>query len=424
MQRDLTFESPRAATRRPAPRRGRSSTGTATGGLFLLVAIALVSLNLRPAVVAIGPLAESIRSDTGLDSVAISLLTTLPLLCFGAFAAVGPRLARRVGLERAVLVAVVLLVAGVALRLLPPTTALFLGSLVAGVGIALGNVLLPAVVKRHFAEQTGSVMAIYSVALNAGAALAAGLTVPIRDGLGLGWRGALASWGILALAAVVVWLPVASRERTDATDSERTYRVWHSSLAWAAAGFIGLQSFVFYALTAWVPTLLEDAGMSEGRAGLMLSLMAVIGIFGGLAAPVLAVRLEQQRPLAALVVVSFLIGLLGLLVAPTSLAVVWMVVLGIGQGAGISLALTLFVLRARTTAGAAQLSAMAQTAGYLVAAAGPLLAGALHDISGGWTVSLLLLIVVLVPLMAAGWLFGAARTFEDEADGTRAAGPA
>lgn len=400
------------------------AVSTSFGAGWLLLAIAVVSLNLRPAVVAVGPLAADIRSGTGLSAVALGLLTTLPVVCFGVFALAGPRLARRLGLERAVLVALALLVAGIAMRLPSPTSALFLGSGVAGIGIALGNVLTPAVVKRHFAERTGPVMTVYAVALNGGAALAAGLTVPLRDALGGEWRTALGAWGVLALAALLLWFPTARHGADASPDEGQCYAVWRSSLAWAAAAFIGLQSVVFFSLTAWVPTLMQDAGMSETRAGLMLSLLALFGIAGGLTVPVLAARLEQQRALAALVVGAFALGLIGLIVAPVSLAVLWMVVLGVGQGAGISLALTLFVLRTQATAGATQLSAMAQTIGYLLAAVGPLLAGALNDLTGGWTVPLVFLVVVLVPLLWAGWSVGAARTLEDETAPTQERRPA
>ena len=397
----------------------RSRRGSPLRVAFLIAAIALASLNLRPAVVAVGPLAESIRADVGLNAVAIGLLTTLPVLCFGAFAAAGPRVARRLGLERAVLAALMLILCGIAVRLLSPTAALFAGSVIAGVGIAVGNVLMPAVVKRHFPERTGPAMAVYSVALNGGAALAAGLTVPLRDALDVEWRTALATWGVLALAATLVWSAVAAQGASASHDDGQTYSVWRSSLAWAAAAFIGLQSVVFFALTAWVPTLLQDAGMAEARAGLMLSLLALFGIVGGLIMPVLAARLEQQRGLAVVIVGALLLGLVGLIAAPVSLAVLWMVILGLALGAAISLALTLFVLRSRTTAGATQLSSMAQTVGYLVAATGPLIAGALNDITGGWTAPILFLIVILAPLMWAGWLAGSARTFEDEASPIR-----
>ena len=317
------------------------------------------------------------------------------------------------------LAALVLLLCGIALRLLSPTAALFAGSVIAGIGIAMGNVLMPAVVKRHFPERTGPAMAVYSVTLNGGAALAAGLTVPVRDALEVDWRIALAVWGALALAATLMWSLVAGQGANAWDDEGQSYSVWRSSLAWAAAGFIGLQSVVFFALMAWVPTLLQDAGMSDARAGLMLSLVALSGIVGGLIAPVLAARLEQQRALAALIVGALLTGLVGLIVAPVSLAVLWMVLLGTALGAAISLSLTLFVLRSRTTAGATQLSAMAQTVGYLLAATGPLIVGALNDVTGGWTAPTLFLIGLLVPLMWAGWSFGSARTFEDEARPTR-----
>lgn len=395
--------------------RARPPAHKSVHALWLITAIALVSLNLRPAVVAVGPLAYAIRAGTGLNAFGVGLLTTLPVVCFGAFAPAGPRLARRLGLERAVLAALVLLVCGIAIRLLSPTAALFLGSMITGIGIAIGNVLLPAVVKRRFATRTGRVMAVYAVALNGGAALAAGLTIPLRDTLHLDWRAALAVWGVLAVAGALLWLPACRPNGTVSRDDDETYSVWRSSLAWAAAGFIGLQSLVFYALTAWVPTLLHDAGMSDARAGLMLSLLALFGVTGALTVPVLATRLEQQRALVVLVVSALLLGLVGLLIAPARLALLWMIILGVGQGSGISLALTLFVLRSRTVAGATQLSAMAQTVGYLVAATGPLLAGVLHDATSGWTVPLLFLIAALAPLMAAGWSVGAARTIEDEA---------
>lgn len=413
---DLASPSPRAAASSPSSERTANQPETAPpiATLGLIAAVALVALNLRPAVVAVGPLAGDIRAGTGLSALALGLLTTLPVVCFGLFALAGPPLARRLGLERAVMAALALLVIGIALRLASPTFALFLGSALAGIGIALGNVLMPAVVKRHFAARTGPVMAVYVVALNGGAALAAGLTVPLRDALDVGWRTALGAWGLLALAAALLWLPATrTRTATPREDGERS-SVWRSSLAWATAAFIGLQSMVFFALTAWVPTLLQDAGMSQARAGLMLSLLALCGIAGGLAAPVLAARLEDQRSLVTLIVGLLLTGLVGLIVAPAPLAVLWMVVLGVGLGAGIGLALTLFLLRTRTTAGATQLSAMAQAVGYGLAATGPLLAGALNDLTGGWTASLLFLIVVLVPLQWAGWSAAAARTLEDE----------
>lgn len=291
-----------------------------------------------------------------------------------------------------------------------------MGSAAAGAGIAVGNVLLPAVVKRDFPEHTGPMMALYSVALNGGAALAAGLTVPLQDALGLSWRVALALWGLLALVTALLWLPRARAAPPDrAAPSEHARGVWRSRVAWAVAIYMGLQSLEFYALTAWLPTILRDDGMGEAEAGLMLSLMSAAGILAALIVPVLAARARRQRGLALLGGVGFLVGFAGLLVAPADGAIAWSIVLGLGQGTGISLALTLFVLRTRTAEAAGELSGMAQTVGYLTAAGGPLGAGALHDLSGGWTAPLVALIVLLGGLALAGWRAGADRTLEDEA---------
>lgn len=342
----------------------------------------------------------------------------MPLVCFGVFATLSPRLGRRVGLERALLGALLLLVAGAALRLVAPTPALFLGSAAAGAGIAVGNVLLPAVVKRDFPDRTGPMMAVYSVALNGGAALAAGLTVPLQDALGLPWRVALATWGLLALLTAVLWLPRARAAPPARTASSAHARgVWRSPIAWAVALYMGLQSLEFYALTAWLPTILRDDGMGEAQAGAMLSLMSAAGIVAALVVPVVAARAPRQRGLALLGGLGFLVGFAGLLVAPADGAVVWAIILGLGQGTGISLALTLFVLRTRTAEAAGELSGMAQTVGYLIAAGGPLGAGALHDVSGGWTAPIVALVVLLAGLAVAGWRAGSDRVLEDEAPG-------
>lgn len=349
-----------------------------------------------------------------LSAAAASLLTTLPLVCLGAFATLSPRVGRRFGLERAVLVALLLLVAGSALRLVAPTPALFLGSATAGAGIAVGNVLLPAIVKRDFPDHTGPMMAVYSVALNGGAALAAGLTIPLEDALGLSWRTALALWGVPALVTAALWLPRALAARPVRTPPSAHARgVWRSPVAWSVSLFMGLQSLEFYALSAWLPTLLRDDGTSAATAGLMLSLMGAAGIAASLVVPVIAARSVRQRGLAAVGAAGFLAGLVGLLVAPSEGALAWALLLGVGQGTCISLALTLFVLRTRSAEAAGELSGMAQTVGYLIAAGGPLAAGALHDLSNGWTVPVAALLVVLVGLAVAGWHAGDDRTIED-----------
>ncbi|MGE4428542.1 MAG: CynX/NimT family MFS transporter [Solirubrobacteraceae bacterium] len=387
---------------------------------LLVAGVAVFALNLRPALVAVGPLTEQLRDDTGLGATAVSLLTTLPLLCFGVFSAVAARLARNVGLEPALMLAGLLLVTGCALRLLPPTLALFVGSAVVGTGIALGNVLVPIVVKRDFPRRTGPMMALYSVMLNAGAALAAGVTVPLGRTLDTGWRATLALWGILALLAVVLWVPQLCRrpQRVGASGAWVPHvAVWRSPVAWAVAGFMGLQSLAFYSLVAWLPTLLQDHGMSEPTSGLMVSIVSIAGIAAAFVVPVVAARRPTQQPLVLLCAGGLLVGLVGLLVAPVAWAVVWMIALGLGTGTGISLAITLFVLRSRTTQGATDLSGMAQAVGYAVAAAGPLSVGALHDLTAGWTAPVIALAVLTGGLVLTGRVAASDRYVED--DGAR-----
>ena len=394
-------------------------TGTDTGrravGWVFVAAIVLVAFNLRPAIVAVGPLAGEISSDTGLSSSAVGLLTTVPLICLGAFAAAAPAFARRVGFERAVLAALALIVGGIALRLSAPTAALFAGTVLAGSGIALANVLVPALLKRDFAARIGVMMAMYSVALQTGATVASGATVPLRSALGIGWRPALALWALPALAAVLGWLPFALRRAGRSGGVGQRYDVWRSRLGWSAAGFLGLQSAVYFSLTAWLPSLLQSGGMSVDRAGLMLSVVSLAGILGGLPVPVLAARMGDARPLVVGAVAVFAVGLVGLLVAPVALALVWAILLGLAQGASLALALTLFTLRSRSADGAAQLSGTAQTGGYLIAALGPLSIGAVHGLTGGWSVPVIALIVVLVPLTVLGLATARPRYLEDEA---------
>src|SRR4051812_10033552 len=244
------------------------------GVVLLVVAIVLVALNQRPAVVGVAPVLTDLRADTGLSSAMAGLLTTLPVLCFGAFAPLAPRLGRRIGLETAVAASLVLLVAGIALRLLTPVAALFAGSLLAGAAIAFANVLLPAYVKREF-PRPGAVMGLYSASLNVGAAAGAAATVPLAHALGLSWRTALGLWLVLALAALALWLPVAGTGRAHRTtdplpEGHGSWVLLRQPLARQVTAYLGLQSVQFYSVSAWLPTILADAGVPVTRGGLLL----------------------------------------------------------------------------------------------------------------------------------------------------------
>jgi CP family cyanate transporter-like MFS transporter len=399
---------------------GRTSRSRA-GFLLLLVAVVAVALNQRPAVVSVAPVLGELRADTGLSSAMAGLLTTLPVLCFGAFAPFAPRLARRIGLETAVGLSLALLAGGIALRLLSPVALLFAGSLLAGAAIALANVLLPAYVKREF-RRPGAVMGLYSASLNIGAAAGAALTVPLASALGVDWRTALGLWLALALAALALWLPVAGtgyahRTSDPLPDDSGSWSLLRQPLARQVTAYIGLQSVQFYSVAAWLPTLLADAGVPVSRGGLLLGMANVVGAAGALVAPAQAGRMRTQRPLILAVAGAYLVGLGGLLVSPGEGTLVWVAAFGLAQGSGFALALTLIVLRSPTPLTAARLGGVAQCLGYLLAALGPLVLGALYDLTGGWTWPLVLLLAALVPMTWCGW--GAARDAVLESDADR-----
>jgi CP family cyanate transporter-like MFS transporter len=380
--------------------------GRTTGPIAWWVgaSVVLVALNLRPAVVGVGPLLADIRADEALTATAAGVLTALPVLCFGALAPVAPRLARRIGIERALLSALVVLALGCLVRALPGVVALFGGTVLIGAAIATGNVLMPALVKRDFAHRTGLMTAAYSASISVGGAMGAALTAPLADGLGLGWRAALGAWALWAVAAAVCWLPQLRRVARPPASAPPVTALRRSPIAWQVTAYMGLQSLGFYATTSWLPAVFTDRGYPPATAGVLVATMSLTGIAGGMAAPVLAARSQRQRWLAVLITVTTAIGLAGILVPGVEL--VSCVVLGIGQGGALGLALTLMTVRAPDSAHAAQLSGMAQCLGYMLAAAGPFAVGALHDLTDGWTVPLLVLLALMVPQAVVGALAG------------------
>ncbi|MGF0115972.1 CynX/NimT family MFS transporter [Promicromonospora sp. Marseille-Q5078] len=380
-------------------------------GAFL--AIVLAALNLRPGVVAVSPLLGEILAEEGLSSTAGGVLTTLPVLCFGLLAPVAPALARRVGLERALFGSLALLCVGFAVRLVPGVAPLLLGTLAVGCAIGLGNVLLPALIKRDFADRVGLMTGLYSMALSGGAALAAGLTVPLATATGMDWRATLASWGLLAVLGAAVWAPRALRaggrtaplRPTGATPADAVRSVWRSPLAWAVTVLMGTQSLSFYAVNAWLPEIFVAAGRSVAVGGWLLALTNLLGIVGSFVTPVLAGRMRRQRGIGVVIVALITAGLVGLILAPDA-AVLWVVLLGLGQGGGISLALTLMALRTENAARTSELSGMAQSAGYVLAACGPIGLGVAHDATGSWTLPLTLLVVASLVHGVAAWFAG------------------
>jgi CP family cyanate transporter-like MFS transporter len=379
-----------------------------------LFAFLLVAVNLRIAVVALSPLLDDIKATEHLTDSAAGLLTTLPLACFGAFAFLVPWLTRRLGSHRLGSLAMAILSAGILLWLIPGLLPLFGGALVVGAGIGIAIPGMPGMVKRDFASRSQMVTGLYTTMLFIGGTVGAGLTVPLRDALGIDWREALALWAIPAIVALIVWQFFAGRRRADVGPTPAVVGpplrvLLRDPVAWAVTCFMGIQSLGYYAFVAWLPTLLQDHGMSAGKAGWMLSFATFPGIVGALGTPVLDRRLGGGPTLVLLASASAACGFVGLIVAPVSLAYLWMILLGLAQGACISLAIAYIVARSPDHEHTGRLSAMAQGFGYLLACLGPVALGAVHNATGSWTVPLIVLIAALGAQVAAGLQAGRPR---------------
>ncbi|HEX3974638.1 MAG TPA: MFS transporter [Solirubrobacteraceae bacterium] len=379
--------------------------------------VILVAINLRPAAASIGPVLDRIQSDTGLSSGWAGALATLPVLCFGLLAPLAPPLARRLGVHTTIAVAMVALVAGMLLRLVPGDVFLFAGTALAGAAIATANVLLPVIVRRDFPDRTGSAMALYTTSLIGFAALSAGTTVPLANGLGGGWRPGLGIWAAPAVVAALAWLPALVRHgaRRDARgDAEggsgvRTPTVrplLRQPLAWQVTLFFAVQPGGFYATLAWLPDIFRSHGASDSRAGFLLSLSILVGLLTSTTLPGLATRMRDQRWLVVVCCAVWAAGLTGIIVAPMSAPYLWAVLLGLGQNSTFPLALMLIVLRGGSVATTEGLSTLSQSVGYALAAIFPLAVGAMHGAAGSWTPPLILLLALLVPQLAFGLAAG------------------
>jgi CP family cyanate transporter-like MFS transporter len=368
----------------------------------MLAAIMLVALNLRLANTSVPPLLERIGDDLGLSSAWTGALTTLPVLCMGVFAPVAQRMAQRYGREQATTVAMAVLAVGNLLRVGGDhVSLLYLGTLLAGFGIAVGGTIAPGVVKEYFPEHVGLVTAVYMLAMMGGAATASAVSVPLADGLG-SWPGSLGAWAVLAVAATALMWPVARRAAAHRTASaapaeERLPLPWRHPTGWLVAVYLALQSCQFYSELTWVPPFYESHGFSPTRAGLLLSVFSATQVVSGVVGPVIAHRLPDRRPLLAGSVVSVAVGLLGMLLAPEAAPWVWVGLMGLGLGAGFALGLVLFADYSLTPAASARLSAMAFLFSYSLAAVGPVMVGALRDATGSFRVPFTVLLVLLVP---------------------------
>ncbi|MEV4108062.1 MFS transporter [Nonomuraea sp. NPDC049695] len=396
-----------------APEARRTTTGPLAW--LLVLGIVLAALNLRTAVTSVGPLLDQLAGALGMTSVGTGLLTTLPVLAFASVGAITPTLARRVGEHRLLLLALVTLGVGMLVRSLVGSAPVFLvSSAVALSGGAVGNVLIPTLIKRHFPARTGIMTTVYTTALAAGTMLAAAATVPIERASG-DWHIALGVWAALAAVAAIPWLALlrSEPERDTGSRDAGIRGLLRSRLAWMVAIYFGTQSMIAYVMFGWLATILTDSGFSTSQAGVILGVFTALNIPVSIFVPMVAARFRDQRPVVVGLVAFYAAGFLGLWLGPADLALVWVVLISVGMGS-FPLALTMLALRTRTPEATAALSAFAQSAGYLIAGAGPLLVGVLHEVTGGWALPFTLLLMVLLAQLFTGLYAGRNRYLEDE----------
>lgn len=375
--------------------------------------VVLIAFNLRPALSSIAPVLPEIMADTGLSAAGASVLTTAPVLCLGLFGPLAPRLARRIGMERTMLLALFAILLGTGLRGLANAPALMAGSLFAGAGIGMGSVLMPGLLKRDFPDRGALMTGVYVMALSFGAAFAAAVTTPLRVALDGWWGGALAAWTVPAAVAMAwagtVWAGRLGRGPGGAVPAPAARRgavLWRDPLAWQVTLFMGLQSTLAYVVFGWMAPMLRSRGDSAVTAGFVVSLSVVFQIVASLPVPILAARMRRQSGPAAVATLLAGASFVALLIAPLSWQWALAALLGLGQGAAFSLAILLIMLRAGDSGVAARLSGMAQGVGYTMAAAGPLIVGVLHDWSGGWAGAGWLCVAVGLGGAVAGALAG------------------
>ena len=391
----------------PAPTRG--------GRWLVGTAIVLLAFNLRLAVASVGVVLESVRSDLAMTATVAGVLTTLPVLCFAVFGVGSAGVVRRLGLHRTAVIVLVMMAAGLVTRSVVDDRIVFLAcSMVALAGAAVGNVILPPLVKVHFPDRVPLVSSLYGAALMAGASLASIVTVPLSDALG-GWREGLAAWGAVAAIALVPWLLMLRRDvhaSPVAQDRLPVKAIVRSRLVWAMLLVFGSQSAVAYAQFGWFAQILTDAGVSDAYAGTLLGLISGIGIPLTLALPWLIGRVGDRPYLPWAFGAVTGAGWLGMLLSPAGAPWLWAALLGLGGGA-FTWTLTMIARRARTTAGTAALSVTTQGFGYLIAGLGPFGVGALHDATGSWTVPIIALIALSVPIVVFGTIVARPVMLED-----------
>ncbi|SDC92469.1 MFS transporter, CP family, cyanate transporter [Terribacillus halophilus] len=380
--------------------------------LLLILAILFIAATLRSPLTSVGPLIPFFREELDVSNSMIGLVNTLPLLAFGVFSSLVPKISSKFGIELTLLAAMCMLTVGIFIRALAGLPLLLFGTLLLGMAIAFGNVLMPGLIKSSFPYQIGLMTGIYSVSMNIFGALASGISVPIASIPMLGWRNAMQIWSVLSLIAFIILLLRLPATRSSEkkvfvkVENKPSRGIFKSKIAWAVTLFMGLQSFIPYSLFTWLPDILMSKGFDESEAGWLIAIYQLGLIPTTFIAPIIAGRMQSQRLIGCIAGLLFFFGLVGVMFISSHLIIAPLILTGVGAGTAFSLAMMFFVLRTNSIAESSQLSSMAQSVGYLVAALGPLLLGTIAEKTNGWMVPLIILMIAALCIAFLGTIAG------------------
>ncbi len=379
---------------------------------FLFLGILLVAFNLRPSITAVGPLIPIIREDLGLSNGWAGFLTTLPLLTFATFSLFSAAIGKRLGNAKAILLAMIILLTGTAVRVQGGAFLLYLGTGLTGIGIVICNVLLIPLIKNRLPHKIGIVTAAYTTGMTLFAAIASGLSAPFAIDFEMGWRGSLLSWAVLILLGLLVWFPQVKNLKPAVTSEAEDIKVnvWKSRLAWYVSSFMGIQSLLFFTLVAWLPDMMMDRGLSAVEAGALISIMQLVGLSGTFLAPIIVVKFKDQVQVAWVLGVAYFLGFSSLFFHVLWINYIGLALVGLSMGSSISLAYMLIGLRTIAEKTTASLSGMAQSTGYYLAALGPVLFGIAFDIFHNWDFLIYLMLICSVLFTFFGVKSGKATT--------------
>lgn len=382
--------------------------------ILLVAGVLFVAFNLRPALTSIGPLIGIIRDDIGFSNWSVAFLTSLPLIAFALLSPLAPKIANKLSNELTLVIGLLVLCIGISLRSISIVFFIFFGTLLIGLGIAICNVLLPSVIKEKFPTKVAIMTSIYTTSMAIFATSASGLSIPLSENLQLGWQKSLLLWALPAMIGFVIWIFIyrIGKKKNDESstvyyESKEANGIWKDKLAWTIALFMGFQSLIYYVTISWLPEMLIDFGVTKTTAGIMLSYFQFIGIPASFIIPMLAVKLKSQSLLVVFVNTLYIIGLAMLLLKPIlPVIIVAVTLIGLASSSNFALSLTFLSIRAKNARDAAELSGMAQSMGYLLAAIGPVFIGFVYDITLAWMIPNVILMIITVIIIVVGYAAG------------------